>query len=35
MLEREHTAEGTLLLARVMPDLAEHLAPYVLTPTRT
>ena len=35
VLKREDAPEGTRLLARVMPDLAEHLAPYVLTPTRT
>jgi GTP-binding protein HflX len=30
----EHTAEGTRLVARVHPDLAHDLAPYVVTPTR-
>ena len=30
----EHTAEGTSLVARVHPDLAHDLAPYVVTPTR-
>jgi len=30
----EHTAEGTRLVARVHPDLAHDLAPFIVVPTR-